>query len=205
MKKSLNHIFLIFCVCFSFIGYADSTAIDHAKISCEYGIPEPFVMELVDALDSQSRFSSDQLAAKLILGQCQAEIDKGNKDLMIRKGKIRFFEFSNSYNVEDPLYFCKNKTGYNVYLSTLSQKFRLFSREKERILREEKYRAIRENPENRSKEKMIINKYTSTPAPMVQLWDCKIPNYIGVIRRVDIKQKEMLALTYGEESCTKVD
>jgi hypothetical protein len=199
MKKFLIFFCLIIDFGFGTFVFA-GTSPDHEQISCEYGIPEPFVMELVDALDSQSRFSADQLAAKLILGQCQAEIDKGNKDLMIRNEKIRFFEFSDSYNVDDPLYFCKNKTGYSVYHATLSGKFRLFSREKERLIREARYR---ENPQIRPRLK--VRNYNSVPVKKVDQWDCKIPSYIGVVRRVDITQKEMLALTYGEESCKKVD
>ncbi len=181
-----------------FTSYISAHANDN-KIACEYGIPEFFVMELVDSIEKQSRFNARELSKKLILKQCQNEVDKGNRNIRVRGGKIKFSQFSDTYDVKDPLFFCKNRRGYESYLANLAQKFTLFSRERERRKREEEYR---KNP-RKSEKKPLVRRVSST-VKKPELWDCKIHNYIRTIKRVGKQEKETLTNTYGEESCVPV-
>jgi hypothetical protein len=200
--------FLVFCGICSIAGTQANSDANTSKYVCDYGIPEFFVMELVEALENQSRFSARELAEKLVLDQCQREIDKGNKDLNISRGKIRFFQFSDSYDVYDDFYFCKNKTGYKAYLSSVTSKFQLFSREKERALREEKHKANlkklkKQYPNGIKKTKKFSKDFVDTPKE--NLWSCAKPNYIKIHKIVTEEQKKILIQAYGEKICTKVD
>jgi hypothetical protein len=155
---------------------------------------DSLIVELVKDVENLSRHKAKKLAVELILRQCQHEKDNGRDGIRIRDGKVKFSEFSNTYDTKDPVFFCKNNAGYKSYLSRMAQKLIQFSTKKQVPRKEVDYK--RRPSSQRSKP--IVKKKEAQ-------WDCRIPNYIKTVRRVSRAQMETLSITYGAKSCLPVN
>jgi hypothetical protein len=164
-------------------------------IGCEQKLLEFLSVELAREIEKVSRFEAQELSKKLILNQCIKAKEQGNKSIRIKDSKVRFSEFSYTYNTKDPFYFCKNQNGYKSYLSQLTQMITQFSLKIERKKYEEEVRS-RAPTQSRSIRKV--------EAKVEKMWDCRIPNYIRTIRRVKRAQMLTLTNTYGPNSCVEV-
>ncbi|MFT6070106.1 MAG: hypothetical protein ACJAT2_002578 [Bacteriovoracaceae bacterium] len=152
------------------------------------------IIDLLKDYEKLSRFDAKKLAVELILRQCQHEKDKGSEGIRIRDGKVKFSEFSDTYNTQDPVYFCKNNRGYRSYLSQMTHKLLQFKEDKEK-----KEGVVKAKPRN-NKPRKPAQKKEPVKEPM---WNCVIPNYIKTVKRVNKNQMETLSITYGPNSCSK--
>lgn len=163
------------------------------KPCVELDIVDSIMKDLLKDYEKLSRFEAQKLAKELILRQCQHEKDNGRSEIRIRDGKVKFSEFSYSYDVSDPVYFCKNNSGYKAYYSQMTHKLLQFKNKPEKT--ESNYKR---KPSNSNSSKPMRK-----TAPKVEpMWNCVIPNYIKTVRRVNKAQMETLSITYGSSSCS---
>ena len=146
-------------------------------------------------VENLSRHKAKKLATELILRQCQNEKNKGTEGVRIRDGKVKFSEYSNSWDTNDPIFFCKNNAGYKSYLSHMTH--RLLQSVKKPEQTERNYKR---KPSSSSKRKVQKKEPVE-----VAMWKCRIPNYIKTIKRVNKAQMETLSNTYGTASCMRAN
>lgn len=188
MKFIVTLLFL-FITTFSYANSTDSGA------KCNISPEDSAIMELIGQFEKQSKFNAQNEAKKFILQQCQKFKDDGNSKILIKNNKIRFTQYSDSYNVNDPAYFCKNNQGYTSYLSRISQKMNLFKREKEK----EEYKKT-------PKRKKPSRTYSSTKKAKVKIWECINP-FSYIKKKSYLKKDHMLdhVNAHGADSCKPIN
>lgn len=168
------------------------SAADKATPCKPLSFVDSVIKELMADVEDLTRHKAKKLATELILRQCKHEKENGVEGVRIRDNKVKFSEFSDTYNVKDPIYFCKNKKGYHAYLSQMTG----------RLLQVQE----KNNPKVRNYKKKPSRTSTRTarkPEPVKEpMWNCVIPNYIKTVRRVNKAQMKTLTITYGEASCS---
>jgi hypothetical protein len=189
MKLSLPHILLSYLLTFSPLVLSNDNT-----IACIAGLTDYLDIELVEMIEKQSMFNAKKIAENLILQKCKLESLAGNQDISIGTRGIRFSQFSFTYDSNDKFFYCKNKAGHEAYLSSLAQKLTLFSRERERIKREEQYGA----PEPRRR------KYIRPVSTKETTWDCINPFYYFTPKVEKLNKSEMEVFESAHPgSCTK--
>ncbi len=160
----------------------------------ELDIVDTIINDLLKDYEKLSRFDAKKLAVELIVRQCQHEKDNGREGIRIRDGKVKFSEFSDTYNTADPVFYCKNKKGYRSYLGQMTHKLLQFKEDKSK-----KERIAKPKPRN-TRPRKPAQKVEPAKEPM---WNCVIPGYFKIVKRVNKNQMETLSITYGPSSCSK--
>jgi hypothetical protein len=195
MAISTKYILIILVLLQTNLSFCEETD----QVACAQSLEDFLIMELVDDIENLSRFNAKDAAKKLVLTQCRTEKDQGNDTITIKNGKIRFSEFSDQYDVQDPVYFCKNNAGHRSHVSQVSQKIIQFSREKERKKRELAYR------NNPPKKKQEARKRVAPKSKKEEMWVCSPPNYLDIRRLVNKQVMETLVLTHGAGVCKRAN
>jgi hypothetical protein len=193
IKKLLRILttFLLFLSCFANANDNKDT------IACLAGLFDYLDIELVEMIEKQSYFNAKKLAKELILNKCRREVSNGNKDIVVGKTKIIFTQYSDTFDTNDDLFFCKNKSGYESYLSTFAQKLTLFSRERERIKREKE---LKLNP---PKPRRVSLNRSQPRASKVETWDCVNPfYYMRKVKKLTKSEMEAFIIAHPN-SCAK--
>lgn len=191
MEMNLKFILVIIAI----LNSSYSFSVESDQIECAHSLEDFLIMELVNDIENLSRFNAKDAAIKMVLNQCQTELDKGNDAIRIKNGKLRFSEFSDQYNVQDPVFFCKNNSGHRAHVSQITQKIIQFSREKERAKRE---RALRDSPPQ--ERPRTVNR-VPPKNKKEKMWSCNIPNYIKTRKIVNKSMMETLVIAHGAGSC----
>lgn len=174
-------------------GGSSLQASELAKPCAKLSIVDSLISELTKDIENLSRHKAKKLAKELILRQCRHEKEKGKEDIRIRNDKVIFSEYSHTFDTNDPVYFCKNNIGYKSYLSHMTHRLIQFKINQEGPKQEKKRKpsSRKSRPVVRTPEK---KKATG--------WDCVIPGYLKIVKKVDKAQMETLSITYGESSCS---
>lgn len=142
--------------------------------------------ELAMEVDAACGWSIKKIAEEAVLKECKgAPENAGVRFRPNANPPLRFSDLSMTFDSKAPYYFCKNKLGYESYLSQLVTKLTKEVNGNER----KNYREVVNNREPRP-----------APAPVVQkkeLWSCPVPNYIQTKRIVEAAQKQIIEGTYN--------
>ena len=186
------------------ISLSSASAVLDQGASCEreQSFIDSTIEGLTKDLQSISNYKAKELATEAIFRQCKHSKNSGHKDIRIRNEKIRFSEFSNHWNVKDPVYFCKNNSGYKSYLLQMTKKVLKLSKKADT----QKAERNKKNPIKRTSSKSSKNKVrreTKTPPPL--MWNCIIRiYYINKIKTVNTEEMKSYRILNGEDSCTPV-
>lgn len=168
-------------------------AADKVSPCTPLSLVDSIIKELMTDVENLSRHKAKKLATELILRQCQAEKDKGTEGVRIRDGKVKFSEYSNSWDTNDPVFFCKNNAGYKSYLSHMTHRLLQTGNKKEELERNYKRKPSSGNSSR------TVRKVEPVKEAM---WICLIPSYFKVPKRVNKNQKITLTNTYPNIVCS---
>lgn len=142
--------------------------------------------ELAMELDAACGWSIRKIAEEAVLKECQSAPEKAGVRFKLNSTPpLRFSDLSMTFDTKIPYYFCKNKLGYESYLSQLITKLTNEVSGNER----KNYQKIIRNP-----------KPHPAPAPFEkkrELWSCPVPNYIQTKRIVEASEKVTIEGTYN--------
>ncbi|GEM_PF-5418829 len=157
----------------------------------------PTLSVLAEEVGADCYWSIDDVVKESILKECRdADKSIGVQFRNSSKEELRFSEFSYTYDVNRPYFYCKNKTGYEAYFSQSAS----YLREEVREVNNLRNRANR--PSSGTSNLRYIVEEEKEP-----LWKCVIPTYIPIPKTYTLKQKEMLDLTYSGDHryvCAKI-
>ncbi|MCP4913344.1 MAG: hypothetical protein GY909_09500 [Oligoflexia bacterium] len=189
-----------------------STSANVALVDCENGFNQQFfeLSQLAEAMDDVNHRVASDLAKDYVKKLCYKGKGEG-ENIRFRDGQIVFYIYSDSYDVSDKYFFCKNKKGYRSFLSRI--KGTIINVASERIRTEQRERVAqdrRENPE-RYRQRTTSSESTSTSSRSTRQtstekrYRCIIPGYIKTVREISEAQLFGFTNTYGEAACTEVN
>ena len=184
------------------ISLSSASAVLDQGASCEreQSFIDSTIEGLTKDLQSISNYKAKELATEAIFRQCKHSKNSGHKDIRIRNEKIRFSEFSNHWNVKDPVYFCKNNSGYKSYLLQMTKKVLKLSKKADT----QKAERNKKNPIKRALSKDLKKAHTIAETKKVSMWDCTIQSYIKIRKRMNREQMKTFKIAYPNHSCTPV-
>lgn len=134
-------------------------------------------------------WSINQVVEKSIMKQCvEAGEKEGVKFTSSTPKKLRFSQFSYTFDTNEPYYYCKNKRGYDSYFAQSTLQLAQEVADNERS----KY-------EHSMRESGRVTPYPAKESVKEVRWRCVIPNYIPIPQIYSTEQKEVLDLTYRDD------
>lgn len=143
--------------------------------------------ELAMEVDAACGQSIKKIAEEAVLKECEsAPKNAGVRLKSTGNPPLRFSDLSMTFDTKIPYYFCKNKLGYESYLSQLVTKL-----------------TNEVNGNERKNYREVVNSREPRPAPAApsekkrELWSCPVPNYIKTKRIVEASEKATIEGTYN--------
>tara|TARA_R110002072_G_scaffold64203_2_gene159275 strand:- start:122965 stop:123579 length:615 start_codon:yes stop_codon:yes gene_type:complete len=186
---------------------------DVALVDCDNGFNQQFheLSVLANSVDGVGQRVASDLAKDYIKKLCYKGKSEG-ENIRFRDSKINFYIYSDTFDVSDKYFFCKNKKGYRSYLSRIRGTIIRIADEKvqrqtSEIRQTRQAREIRETREStpRSQTRQVASTSSASSSTSEQMYKCILPGYIKTVRKVTEAQKLGIALTYGEESCSPIN
>lgn len=199
---------LLKTIVFTFL-FMTVTNADVALVDCDNGFNQQFfeLSQLANSMDDVNHRVATNLAKDYVNKLCHKGKSEG-ENVRFRDGKIVFYIFSDSYDVSDKYFFCKNKKGYRSYLSRI--KGTIVNVASERVRNEQRERLAQDKRDNPEKYRRRTTSTSSSSVSSSQSngekrYRCIIPGYIKTVREISEKQLFGFTNAYGEAACTQIN
>lgn len=159
--------------------------------TCVLDKENEMLSSIAHKVEANCNWSISEVVEESILRECEkAPREVG---VYIRNGSLRFTEYSYTYDIHEPYYYCKNKEGYNSYFSQLVSTLRNEVRLNSRV-------------QVSSSSRRSYSNYSVEVEEEVK-WRCIIPTYVPIPKIYTQQQKNTLEFTYGNDprfKCAKL-
>lgn len=169
---------------------------------CSMELIREEVLRLSDNISSISDYMLKDKIEASVFEVCSTAPREFDVRVSAETKKVRFSEFSQTYDTKKPYYFCKNKLGYERYIEQLRSQLRTQINRIEVNRSRKVARSASSSSSSNSTSTVTSNRNTVASIPKATakrepLWKCTMPGYITTIRTVNADQKFGLETTYN--------